>query len=423
MYNIFNLVDISCSSACVHLINFILRTDYRLCYTPGLMTMHEFSWKHVLIGLLIIRLFQALIVYFAPGEFDISSTILFNQYASESRYDTITTTILERLAAWDSVYFLKLVMEGISYEHEWVFCPLWWRAMRVFKLQFKLDIYDVLLAFIVINNIITVAICRVTYALSYKVRNDSRFAYIASLLILVQPSGIFSTTSYSEPIVQLLCYTGLYLWYSRTRDINSKLAYFLSGLLFSLAFTIRSNSLLYGVLYLYDVLFQKNFRNRFLALVTGSTLALSLFYMTYLPYSIYCPERGEWCNSWSKSLVSYAQSKYWGNGFLKYFESKNIPLFLIAAPQLILITLSLLKFRFWTSVRPIWIVSFVYLVVQFTTMHVQIVNRVSTFIPLHIWYVAHLLATDKEEGKWWVRWWIVWVSIQTALFAMFLPPA
>ncbi|TID28960.1 hypothetical protein CANINC_002228 [Pichia inconspicua] len=385
--------------------------------------MYSYNWKHVLIGLLFVRMSQALIVYFAPGEFDISSTILFNQYASKSKYDTITTKILQRLAAWDSVYFLKLVMEGISYEHEWVFCPLWWRVMRVVKIKFNLDVYDVLLAFIIINNIVTIGICRVTYALSYKVLNDSRFAYIASMLILVQPSGIFSTISYSEPIVQLLCYSGLYLWYSRDRNIHNHLEYFLSGLLFSVAFAIRSNSLLYGILYLYDFVFQKSVKDRILALLTGSTLALTLAYMTYLPYSLYCPERGEWCNSWSKSLVSYAQTKYWGNGFLRYFEAKNIPLFLIAAPQLILISLSLIKFKSVTSIRPIWIVSSVYLFLQFTTMHVQIVNRVSSFIPLHIWYVAHLLATDKEAGKWWVRWWIVWISVQTALFAMFLPPA
>lgn len=387
------------------------------------MNKYDFNWKHVVTGLLFVRSIQALIVYFAPDEFDTSSSIFFELYPSKSRYDTTTTHILRKLAAWDSVYFLKLVMAGISYEHEWVFCPLWWRTMRVFKLRYDWNVYDVLLSFIVANNIITLGICRITYALSYQVRKDKKFAYIASMLILVQPSGIFSTAPYSEPIVQLLCYTGLYLNILRTKGIENKLRYFASGVLFSIAFTIRSNAILYGIIYLHDIFFKRGRISKLLAFATGSLLAATLAYMTYLPYAIYCPERGEWCNSWSKSLVSYAQAKYWNNGFLKYFTSNNIPMFVIAAPQLILIALSGWKFYSWIGIRPIWLVSMIYLFLQFTTMHVQIVNRVSTFIPLHIWYVAHLLATDKKEGKWWVRWWIVWISLQTALFAMFLPPA
>lgn len=387
------------------------------------MSRYEYKLKRILGCLLLVRSIQAAIVYFAPGQFDLSTPLFLAEFPTTSRYDPVTTRILENVFAWDTVHFIRLVMQGITFEHEWVFCPAWWRSMRYFQQSFQLDVYDVLLAFVVFNNIVTIITTRVLYSLSYKLRKDAKFAYFTSFLIIVQPSGIFSTIAYSEPFVQLLCYTALLLSYTRVSKIENRFAYVTSGVLISLAFATRSNALLYGLIYIYDVLRMSRKTDKLIAFFTGCILATTLAYLTYIPYSLYCPARGEWCNTWSKSLVTYAQAKYWNVGFLNYFTPGNIPMFIIAAPQIAVLILSLYKLRMWSPVRGVWLVTFVYLFIQVTSMHVQIINRVCTFVPLHLWYVAHLLTLGKQEGRWWVRWWILWVCLQTGLFAMYLPPA
>lgn len=414
-----------------------------------LESKYKYNILHVIGILLFIRTVQATIVYFTPFQFDTSSSILIDRYTndiSKTRYNYHVTQILDKLFSWDSVYFLKLSIEAVTFEHEWVFAPLWWRLMNwIINLPLAnkyisggVCIYDILLFFITFNNILLVSTTKIMYGISIEVCrynekmipknfNVSKFAYICSLLLLIQPAGIFLSVSYSETITQFLCFSALYAYLVARSKILIKnyVLYFVSGLLFTIAFGMRSNSLLYGLLYVYDLLTASNLGDGILILITGFQLFLALVYSTYAAYYTYCPERGEWCNSYTKSLVSYAQSHYWNNGFLKYFTLGNIPLFIIALPQFIIICKSLIQFKNWSGIRSLWIVSAVYTFVQFTFMHVQIINRVSSFIPLHIWYVSYLLCLNDDNiwGILIVRWWVVWVLTQTSLFAAFLPPA
>lgn len=413
----------------------------------GVSLENNYSYKssHVIYFLTIFRVLQLTIVYFTPFQFDTSSSILIERYATKVKdanvinYPEFLVSILNNLMSWDSVYFLKLSMEGITFEHEWVFGPLWWRMVYWPKTYFSvpLGLYEVLLIFIILNTTLIVITSKILYILTIVVFryhekhlprnfNITKCAYYSSFILILQPSGIFSIVSYSETMVQFLCYGGLYLYFiSRSKVfIRSKLLYFLSGSLFSVGFGIRSNCLLYGVMYLYDLTYFTKFQDAGCILLTGAQLFLALLYSNYVPYQLYCPDRGEWCNSYTKSLVSYAQAYYWNNGFLNYFTLGNIPLFIIAAPQVIIICLSIYKFRSWDGIKPLLLTSLIYIFVQVTVMHVQIVNRVSTFIPLHLWYVSYLLALPNNKiGKNITRWWIIWALIQTALFAAFLPPA
>lgn len=407
---------------------------------------YSYNFTQVFLFLILIRAVQFLVVYFTPFQFDTSSSILIDKYKSiEPRYPQFIITILNNLVSWDSVYILKLSIEEIAFEHEWVFGPLWWRLMSTFlKLpllkHIKLDIYDILIIFIVINNLLLLATSKIIYKLTYTVCNRnlkhlpkgfniSVCAFYSSFVLIIQPSGIFSTVAYTETPVQFLCFLALYFFsISKSRvNIRNKLFYFLSGSLFSIAFGIRSNSLLYGILYLYDItVYYKYPLDIIVILTTGSQLFFALIYFNYVSYKTYCPERGEWCNSFTRSLVTYAQSHYWNNGFLNYFTLGNLPLFIIALPQLYIIFISIWNLRKWDSIKSILLVSTIYLFLQFTSMHVQIVNRVSTFIPIHLIYVSYLLSIPGENsksGKKIIRWWVVWILVQTALFSAFLPPA
>lgn len=406
--------------------------------------VYNYSFSQIFLFLLFIRFIQALIVYLTPFQFDTSTSILIDRYAdiNNYHYPEFLIQILNKLMSWDSVYFLKLSLEGITYEHEWVFGPLWWRFMnfiiRYVKMTTDIDmgLYEVLMTFIIINNILLLMTSKILYILTMKICNSnlnklpdnfniSKCAYYASFSLIIQPSGIFSTVAYSETATQFLSYLALYFYFSsRTRvNIQKKISYFISGSLFSLAFGVRSNALLYGLIFLYDLTQFTNLKDIIIVLLTGSQLFIALVFSNYIPYKIYCPERGEWCNSMTKSLVSYAQAHYWNNGFLNYFTVGNIPLFIIAMPQFVIMGKSIWCFRNWTTMRPVILVTAVYLFVQFTYLHVQIVNRVSTFLPIHLWYVSYLLTISDKWGKIISKWWLIWVFVQTELFAAFLPPA
>lgn len=400
---------------------------------------YKYNLQHILAAFVVIRTLQCLAIYYVPFQFDTSSTILIQEYVkSASRYNKHVLTILNNLLSWDSVYFMKLAMSGISYEHEWMFGPLLWRLVYTIREICDFEFYDVLLTYIVINNLLILWITKLIYSLSLQVYDKNlkwmkkggvadreKFAYVCSMLILIQPSGIFSSVAYSETPVQFLSYLGLYYYFksrSPTKILN-KSEYFASGFLFSLSFGIRTNSILFGILYIYDLFKFWNVVDIMVILVTGLQLFGSLLYSIYLPYSMYCPARGEWCNSMTKSLVFYAQSHYWDNGFLKYFKMSNVPMFLIAAPQLVIICKSILQFWELENLKSLMVMSVVYLFLQFTCMHVQIINRVSSFIPIHILYASLLFVKGSRWGTCIVRWWIIWLFLQTALFAAFLPPA
>lgn len=366
-------------------------------------------------------------------QFDVSNDILIEVYSrSQSRYPIYIQEFLKKTMSWDCVYFLKLALVGIDYEHEWVFSPLWWRLLSLFKVFGHLDIFDMALIAIVINNLVLIGTSIVLYKLAlvvgqneFFVKDPKKFAFTSALILTFQPSGIFSLVPYAETISQFLCYLALYwrqISLGRYRIKNKRL-YEFSGMAFALAYGFRSNCLLYGILYIYDVIKYPYWRSKLTSLLTGNVMLMSLLYSIWVPYNYYCPKRGEWCESFSKSLVSYAQSYYWGNGFLNYYTPNNIPNFLFALPQIIILGFSLIVFSNWESLRAEVIVTGVYLFLQVTCMHVQIINRVSTFVPLHLFYVAHLLNRGKTLGKIILCWWCVWVLVQAGLFAAFLPPA
>lgn len=154
-------------------------------------------------------------------------------------------------------------------------------------------------------------------------------------------------------------------------------------------------------------------------------------------------------------------NKYRHIGFLNYWTFSNLPLFVVAAPMLIIMTFSALES--WTSssdsqiertedlidtrtgtsmelgavhhhgiVQRLAIPQFILVVLTLTTYHVQIITRLSSGYPVWYWWLASSIIDNRDlvlRGRTWkvgrgiVRWMVIYALIQGGLFASFLPPA
>jgi phosphatidylinositol glycan class V len=169
-----------------------------------------------------------------------------------------------------------------------------------------------------------------------------------------------------------------------------------------------------GVTYLYDFLVQR----RPIALLSGIVLGVGSLGSLYPPYAAFCPGR-PWCEDLIPSLYGYAQGHYWNVGIFKYWTLGNIPNFLFGAPVIALQILAIR--RYWNEHRALCLSNLMFLVMILCVAHVQIVIRVSGFIPLSYWYLSEEIGHGR--GKGWVLYSIGWSVLGTVLYSCFLPPA
>ncbi|KAM7100257.1 GPI mannosyltransferase 2 isoform 3-T8 [Molossus nigricans] len=280
-----------------------------------------------------------------------------------------------------------------------------------------------------------------------------RQAFYGALLFCLSPANVFLAAGYSEALFALLTFTAMGQL-ERGRSWTS-------GLLFALATGVRSNGLVSIGFLMYSQcqgffssLMVLNPLSQILKLM-GSvflsvlTLGLPFALFQYYAYTQFClpgsahsipkpllqlavdkgyriaeGNKPPWC-SWELPLIyNYVQDIYWNVGFLRYYELKQVPNFLLAAPVAILVA-----WATWTYVttHP-WLCLtlgmrrnknnetlekpdpgflsprvFVYLVhaaalLLFGTlcMHVQVLTRfLGSSTPIVYWFPAHLLQ-DQE---------------------------
>lgn len=305
-----------------------------------------------------------------------------------------------------------------------------------------------------------------------RIQYCERVASRAAMLYALTPAGIFMASGYSEPLFALLSFSAMFL--------REDLKYSGAGLIFAMSTLIRSNGLLWGIFYAYDVILNvkilyHSYKNRYsrkvvvpsivsftINMMQGGFLVTVAFAVSQiLAYWMYCPQ-AEWCTARNGSghgivlpmIYPYIQSKYWNIGFLKYWTPNNIPNFLFALPTLILMTLSCWYFlrtpkyidvkiddsdpdeianvnkvsEFATySMTPYILISGVMMFSALFVWHVQTITRIASCIPIIYWFGAEMItSSDLKQvkiGKAIVQYFFVWIIIQGIFYASFLPPA
>lgn len=452
-------------------------------------TEQNSRWKdigHISLLFIAVRVIQYILVLLTPlSSFDNSTGLLLDTYASKEEQNMfINKYIVNKLLPWDSVFFIKGIMSPESlpaYEHEFAFSITWTNLLKcIYKMVYhntELSFYRIVTMSIILNNILHYLSIVTLYHLTFIVfspkmsttynRYATRMAKKASVLHVFSSAGGFLLGVYSEPLSCLLSFVGMLAREYCTKDISYKQSFknpirsfilytVISTFCFSVATWNRSNCLLLGIFYLYD-LFQlvkiKSYQRAIqFPLLSGIPMAVSIIVQQYyIPYNHFCPERGEWCDTslfnnstvsfiTKESLYSYIQNHYWNVGLMSYWTPNNIPNFLFGLPNLIILAYSSFYYS-WiypkNSLQPLIIISMLFWFLMLFIANTQIINRVITFIPLHLWYMSDRLIKNSNDDnkkdikvknddilvKYYIYWVIVWIAVQTILFASFLPPA
>jgi phosphatidylinositol glycan class V len=297
---------------------------------------------------------------------------------------------------------------------------------------------------------------------------SSRFAIVASLLHIISPAGLFLSAPYAESSCALLSFCGCLLFsksfgrHGVTSTASDALVV-LSGILFGLATTLRSNGILNGLLLLEEAvrtLLRLRHGLKFFILrrliftgLSGVIVACGLFLPQYIAYTEYCMDAENtprpWCERTMPSIYTFVQDYYWNCGLFRYWTSSNLPLFALAAPMFAL----LIKSSLWVASLPsaqcpgeydtkvqkqtqeevfyetqvfrnMALSQFALGVLTLSTAHVQIISRISSACPVWMWYIASLLSQEKAHRAGpIVKFMVVYAIVQGGLFASFLPPA
>lgn len=392
--------------------------------------------------------------------------------------DGLVDVLVGGLERWDAQYFLHIAENGYVYENSLAFFPGFPIALRF--VSGCLNIVSchhlgtkslLLLASVFLNTFCFVKAADILFDLSVTVLKDDGLAYKAVLLFCVNPASIFFSAPYSEAVFALLSFYGM------RHTLNNQFLKF-SAIPFGLAAATRSNGILNVGFIVYSsvkdfilvkwplLVRQKGMMRRlllpfkvflsFFPMVGSCTIALAPFfaYQVYC-YLLFCTSQqiniskhliqyGEshgfimpginghvqraashWCNMKLPIAYSYVQDHYWNVGFLRYYEWKQMPNFVLAAPMIMLIlsqTFSYVKEHrslcFHLGYMPkgikgnhkhCYVMSpemFVYVVhICFLTLfcilfvHIQVTTRmICSSSPVPYWYAAYLINYESKAN-------------------------
>ncbi|XP_060703517.1 palmitoyltransferase ZDHHC18-A isoform X1 [Hemiscyllium ocellatum] len=394
--------------------------------------------------------------------------------------DELLEILLSGFSCWDAQHFLFIAEFGYVYEHNFAFLPLFPVSLRVVAetvlspLRCFLNLHSrLLLSAVLLNAVIFILSAVVLYHLGGVVLRDRRLAFLSSLLFCLTPANVFMSAAYSESMFMLLTFGGM---------LNLEKGWLVTScFLFSLSAAVRSNGIVNAGFLLYSQLklcslyvrhkstvMEKDLYKSWLNLILRSVLlvaagtmmiVLPFVLFQYYGYRTFCkptmnpavdipqpllqlarnkgyhvPDKESdppiWCHHQYPSIYSYIQDAYWNVGFLRYYQLRQLPNFLLAFPVMALgvwaawqyvivdpwycVQLGLTRRKLLEKTEKdrkphssfhidqvfVYIVhATVLLVFGICFMHIQVLTRfLASSSPILYWFSAHLLQ-KVEPGR------------------------
>ncbi|KAL1528603.1 hypothetical protein AB1Y20_009941 [Prymnesium parvum] len=285
--------------------------------------------------------------------------------------DCRVAPLLRPFTRWDSAHFLEVAQNG--WRHEWSHAffplyPLMTRALAALLAPFtSLCTQEafVVAGLLLSNTAFVVAACSL-HELGKHVLRDAQLAHRAALLFCVAPASIFFSSLYSESVFAAATFGGLLLL-----ELGSP---WTACLVLAAGSGCRANGLLNAPLILYHAACSSARRRRgdrrqawpavgeALQLVAqlasvvvgyrrlcGASTTRSGWGAAALAaegtHEIADPSPtptglaatpSSWCDDRIPDAYSHVQEAYWNVGFLRYFQSRQLPNFILATPALLL---------------------------------------------------------------------------------------
>ncbi|VFQ69908.1 unnamed protein product [Cuscuta campestris] len=264
---------------------------------------------------------------------------------------------IENGIVWDSVYFVRIAQCGYEYEQSYAFFPLLPISISLLSRSVFSPLIPVIghravlgLSGCVLNNIAFVLAALYLYRLSVIVVKDSELAMRASLLFCLNPASVFYSSIYTESLYALFSIGGLYYFTSGARNIAT--------LWFALSGFSRSNGILTAGYICFQMMhsvyssavLRKHAIFVFWELIVGAIRSICIIFpfIGFQAYGYYniCVGHSPspWCKKRIPLFYDYIQGHYWGVGFLRYFQIKQIPNFVLASPVLSLALCSIIHY-------------------------------------------------------------------------------
>lgn len=391
--------------------------------------------------------------------------------------DQLVQHILGGFIRWDAQYFVHIVKHGYTFENTLAFFPLFPLVLRIvtFLLSpFLLLINEdslIFLAGLLINTLFFCLAALELYKLSVQILSVE-LAYKSTVLFCFNPASIFFTAPYTESLYSYLTFKSMtnivciYTKYSQTgayihfKDVASFV------IPISLSTCTRSNGVLnvgFVGFFLLKICVVKIRRNKefIFSIILKQTCIIivlcSICTVPFILFQVYCyrmfctdfffdmPEEIKqyavennfvlpgmfsknnqtWCYKKIPLAYSYIQDHYWNVGFLRYYELKQLPNFMLAFPVTAIViyysTLFILQHRmniFYyifgskedTTARHennmfnvkmfVFIVHAVFLTVfNIFCIHVQVTTRIlCSASPVVYWYTAYVFANVENRN-------------------------
>ena len=260
-------------------------------------------------------------------------------------YNYLIEAILGGYTRWDSEYFLHIAEHGYQYEQCLAFFPLY---PSIVHISHKLLLYTVpvlsskdaiLVSAVAINIGAFIMTGLLLYQLTNGVFHRPSISHITIILYCINPANIFMTTAYSEGVFMLLVISGL-LCLHHHYDWVTMVIFMLAG------YTRSNGILLAGFLVWYHWLTLLTANSILMALtaVSKSLVQVSIVISSFvlyqlLAYQLFCHDTAtlpEWCGHTVPISYTHIQRQYWDVGWLRYYQLKQIPNFLLASPTIVL---------------------------------------------------------------------------------------
>lgn len=308
-----------------------------------------------------------------PPPLLLTATASANSTVSVGWGDWIVECLLSGLAKWDAHYFLHIATYGYSYEQTLAFYPLFPLIVGVTARlgQVVLPVLSLyhcaLIAGTVLNVMFFTKAAECLYELSLRLTGNKKWAKLVAILFCLNPASIFFSASYSEALFAWLSFKVMLEVGDAGQVPPQRVAIPLG-----LSLVTRSNGMLnmgYVVFFALKALVMQPKKVNKLSIVTRTaTIVLSSLVpyavMQLYFYSLFCTSHpiahdplvveygrrhdfilagqgnessSEWCQYRVPISYSYIQRHYWNVGFMRYYQWRQLPNFLLAAPVITMI--------------------------------------------------------------------------------------